>query len=147
MTNQESPGKAYTKNVAQKSYEKPHQNMAYHSQNSVAPEQTKNYSNMVQPVGIKLMPNPQQKVGPSGAQLSEHICKVFIEAVKTGEPEKLNHEIVQNQVEVRDVQDSAHFQQNLIFTACQVTDEVKAIELVKLLVWHGVDFYQKDNLK
>ena len=50
----------------------------------------------IQPLGIKLVPNPAQKVGKSGALLSEHICKAFIDAVKTGEPEKLNHEIVQN---------------------------------------------------
>lgn len=45
------------------------------------------------------------------------------------------------------MKDSAHFHQNLIFTACQAQDEAKVIEMVKVLAWHGVDMFEKDQLK
>jgi hypothetical protein len=55
------------------------------------------------------VPNPGQQIGSSGAQLSEPICKAFIEAVKSGDPDKFNYELMSNQVQVRDVFDTHHF--------------------------------------
>ncbi len=99
------------------------------------------------PLGIVLQANPNQPVGPSGAHLSELIKKQFVEAVKTGEPDKLNYQLMTNQIEVRDVTDDSLFSQNLVFTAANVKDETKAMNFIKLLVSLGVDFRVKDNLK
>jgi hypothetical protein len=65
-----------------------------------------NKFNGIVPTGIRLVANPNQKVGPSGAQLSEPIRKVFIESVKSGNLDKFKYDLMTNQIEVRDVFDS-----------------------------------------
>jgi len=75
------------------------------------------------PIGVKLIANPGQKVGSSGAQLSDSICKAFVEAAKTGDLDKFNYELMTNQIEVRDVVDSTAYGQHLIFTACQAPND------------------------
>lgn len=50
-------------------------------------------------------------------------------------------------VELRDIQDPGQFNQNLCFTACQISDERKAIEMIEFVVSMGCDLFQKDNLK
>ena len=75
----------------------------------------------------RLVANAGQPVGPSGVSLPQQICKGIIEAVKSGDREKLQQELMVHQVELRDVVDAGQFNQNLCFTACQVNDEAKAM--------------------
>jgi hypothetical protein len=79
-------------------------------------------------------------MGASGIQLAEPICKAFIDAVKSGDADKFNYELMTNQVEVRDVVDAHQYFQNLIFTACVSQNESKTLDMVKVLVSLGVDF-------
>ena len=51
----------------------------------------------------KVMPRPNQAVGPTGAQIGPHICKILIEAVKSGDLQKFQQESANYHVELRDV--------------------------------------------
>lgn len=95
----------------------------------------------------RLKPNPGQPVGPTGAQVSAQICKSIIEAVKSGDRERVASELARFNVELRDIVDMGQYNQNLCFTCCQVEDESKGIDMLDLMVSSGVDLFQKDNLK
>ena len=92
------------------------------------------------------LPNPGQEVGSTGNQLTPNICKSIIEAVKSGDKDKLHSELGKYNIEIRDVVDHGNFLQNLVFTACQCPDEEKAISMIELMVNMGVDWKKKDNL-
>lgn len=76
----------------------------------------------------KVMPRPNQAVGPTGAQIGPHICKILIEAVKSGDLQKFNQECSNYHVELRDViSDPAQFSQSLHFSATAIANEDVAI--------------------
>ena len=62
--------------------------------------------------------NPGQTVGPSGAVLSQQICKAIVDAVKSGDRDKFTLEVMKYNIEVRDVTDLGQFNQHLAFAAC-----------------------------
>ena len=70
-----------------------------------------------EPSGLKLAPNPNQQVGPTGVTLQPNVCKAFVEAVKQGDLDKFSYELMRNNIEVRDVIDIGQFNQNLAFTS------------------------------
>jgi ankyrin repeat protein len=87
-------------------------------------------------------------VGPTGAVIPPHICKILIEAVKSGDLQKFNLECSNYHVELRDIlSDPATFSQNLLFAATAIQNEDTAIHFMTLLIESGVDLFQKDNLK
>ena len=51
----------------------------------------------------KILPRPNQAVGPTGALIGPHICKILIEAVKSGDFQKFQQESSNYHVELRDV--------------------------------------------
>ena len=96
----------------------------------------------------RVMPRPNQAVGPTGAQIGPHICKILIEAVKSGDLQKFNQECSNYHVELRDViSDPAQFSQSLHFSATAIQNEDLAIQFITILIESGVDLFQKDNLK
>ncbi len=48
-------------------------------------------------------------MGPTGAVLSQQICKAIVDAVKAGDRDKLTIELMKYNIEVRDVVDHALF--------------------------------------
>lgn len=96
----------------------------------------------------KVLPRPNQAVGPTGAQIPAHICKMFIEDVKSGDLQKFNQTCSNYHVELRDIiSDPPTFCQNLLFAATAIPNEDLAIQFSTLLIESGVDLFQKDNLK
>ena len=96
---------------------------------------------------IKLLPNPGQAVGPTGAQISPQISKIMIDAVKSGDTDRFSLEFLKYKIEVRDIKDPGQFNQNLCCSAVQGTDEEKCIKMLELVCKLGVDVHQKDDLK
>lgn len=76
----------------------------------------------------KIQPRPGQAVGPTGAIIPPHICKILIEAVKSGDLQRFNLECSNYHVELRDIiSDPASFSQNLLFPAAVVPNEDAAL--------------------
>lgn len=50
-------------------------------------------------------------------------------------------------IEVRDVKDIEHFNQNLVFSSIYIQNEEVVIKMMTVLIQMGVDMFQKDNLK
>ena len=82
-----------------------------------------------------------QPIGPSGTVISPNICKVIIEACKTGDIDKFTQELMRYNVQARDVTDSGQFGQNLSFAAVGIADEAKATAMLELIVRMGVDWF------
>lgn len=62
------------------------------AQNSLA-EETKVTEELSKPPAQKfgrVMPRQNQAVGPTGAMIGPHICKILIETVKSGDLQKFN---------------------------------------------------------
>ena len=96
----------------------------------------------------RVQPRPNQAVGPTGAIIPPHICKILIEAVKSGDLQRFNLECSNYHVELRDIiSDPASFTQNLLFSATAIQNEDVAIQFMQILLESGVDMFQKDNLK
>lgn len=96
----------------------------------------------------KVLPRPGQAVGPTGAQIPPHICKILIDAVKSGDLQKFSLECSNYHVELRDIiSDPVSFQQNLLFAATAIPSEAMAIQFMTNLIESGVDLHQRDNLK
>ena len=51
----------------------------------------------------RIFPRPNQAVGPTGAVIPPHICKILTEAVKSGDLQKFNLECSNYHVELRDI--------------------------------------------
>ena len=120
------------------------------AQNSLAEESkvTEEFSKPPAPKFGRIMPRPNQAVGPTGAMIGPHICKILIEAVKSGDLQKFNLECSNYHVELRDIiSDPAQFSQNLLFAATAIPNEDVAIQFMTILIESGVDVFQKDNLK
>jgi len=56
-------------------------------------------------------------------------------------------ELLKTNVEVREVKDTAQFNQSLLFSAIQGPDENKCLKMIEVLCKLGVDIHQKDDLK
>ena len=95
----------------------------------------------------RVVPAPGQPVGPSGNPVQPHIAKQILEAVKTGEIERVQREMRMYTVELRDVTDPTQFFQNLLFAGSMIADQDRAIRMLTFLLEQGVDIRQKDNLK
>lgn len=57
----------------------------------------------------KLAANPGQAVGPTGAQVPPQICKAIIEAVKSGDRDRVFSEVTRYNVELRDIVDMGQY--------------------------------------
>lgn len=96
----------------------------------------------------KILPKQDQAVGPTGATIPPHICKIMIEAVRSGDLNRFNIERSNYHVELRDIiSDPASFSQNLLFAATAIPDEDAALRIIEILIESGVDLQQKDSLK
>jgi hypothetical protein len=79
----------------------------------------------------RVQPRPNQAVGPTGAIIPPHICKIFIEAVKSGDLQRFNLECSNYHVELRDIlSDPASFSQNLLFSVTAIPNEDVAIQFM-----------------
>jgi hypothetical protein len=61
------------------------------------------------------------------------------DAVKSGDKDKFTMELMKFNIDVRDVIDTAIFNQNLCFTAVQAPTQEKALSMLTLMVQLGVD--------
>lgn len=98
-------------------------------------------------MGIILKANEGQAVGKSGEVVPENICKAFVDAVRSGNEDSFQYELMRNKVQVRDIVDHKFYNQNLCSTILHCTDENKCLKLFQNLVSYGVDFKAIDDLK